>query len=129
MPKKIEILCVQCKQISEVWNHGSTKFCSRKCTNDYKYDIWKEAWLKGNDDGSSLNKNHLPSKRIKRYFKENVYECEECGQGKIWNNKSLTLEVDHIDGNRSNNFKSNLRYLCPNCHSQTPTFRNKTRLL
>ncbi len=35
---------------------------------------------------------------------------------------------DHIDGNRSNNREENLRWLCPNCHSQTPTFgKNKTK--
>ncbi|MFA6159158.1 MAG: HNH endonuclease signature motif containing protein [Candidatus Paceibacterota bacterium] len=37
----------------------------------------------------------------------------------------LTLEIDHIDGNPENNEKENLRLLCPNCHSQTSTYRGK----
>jgi hypothetical protein len=51
--------------------------------------------------------------------------CSECGIGTTWNNKPLVLPIDHIDGNRFNDEKSNLRYLCPNCHSQTPTFAGK----
>ena len=46
------------------------------------------------------------------------YECE-CGIGPFWNGKRLKLQVDHTDGNRSNNCPENLRFLCPNCHSQT----------
>lgn len=49
------------------------------------------------------------------------YRCAECGCEPRWNEKPLTLPVDHIDGDHSNNEFSNLRFLCPNCHSQTPT--------
>jgi hypothetical protein len=38
-------------------------------------------------------------------------------------NEPLTLEVDHIDGDNKNNVRDNLRALCPNCHSQTDTWR------
>lgn len=43
--------------------------------------------------------------------------------------KELILELDHINGIRNDNRLENLRFLCPNCHSQTPTFkgRNKTK--
>ncbi len=50
------------------------------------------------------------------------YECKECGIGNDWNNKSLTLQVDHIDGNWLDDRLENLRFLCPNCHSQTDNF-------
>lgn len=50
--------------------------------------------------------------------------CSECGQEPFWNGKPLTLQVDHIDGNRFNNTIENLRILCGHCHSQTDTYSN-----
>ena len=55
---------------------------------------------------------------------ERDWRCEECGISE-WCDKPLTLEVDHIDGDNSNNELTNLRVLCPNCHSQTPTWRGR----
>ena len=50
------------------------------------------------------------------------YKCEGCGIGSEWNNKKLTLQVDHINGINYDHRPENLRFLCPNCHSQTDTF-------
>ena len=52
------------------------------------------------------------------------YCCAECGISE-WRGKSFTLEVDHADGNKRNNTLENLRFLCPNCHSQTDTYKGK----
>ncbi|MDP3973896.1 MAG: HNH endonuclease [Candidatus Daviesbacteria bacterium] len=49
------------------------------------------------------------------------YECLICGINK-WKDIKLNLEIDHIDGNSEDNRIENLRFLCPNCHSQTNTF-------
>lgn len=53
------------------------------------------------------------------------YACLLCGQKDLWNGKTLVLEVDHVDGDFLNNEIGNLRFLCPNCHSQQDT--NKPR--
>lgn len=51
--------------------------------------------------------------------------CALCGIPSEWNNQPLTLQIDHIDGNNSCDKRSNLRALCPNCHSQQPTWGSK----
>lgn len=49
-------------------------------------------------------------------------KCGICGLPNFWNDKALNLQLDHIDGDRSNSRPQNLRYICPNCHSQTSSF-------
>lgn len=55
------------------------------------------------------------------------YKCNNCGINE-WNNKKLTLEIEHKDGDNWNNKKENLELLCPNCHSQTPTYRKRKNI-
>ena len=50
------------------------------------------------------------------------YICDICSNPGIHNGKELRLDLDHIDGNWKNNLVTNLRFLCPNCHSQTDTY-------
>lgn len=50
--------------------------------------------------------------------------CERC-QLETWQGQKITLEMDHIDGDKKNNKEKNLKLLCPNCHSLTPTWRRR----
>ena len=52
------------------------------------------------------------------------YKCSICSISE-WNQRAITLEIDHINGDNSDNQIDNLRYLCPNCHSQTDTYKGK----
>jgi len=71
--------------------------------------------------------HYVKRSTIKKFLIEMDYLsdcCSMCGLTE-WVNKSITLQLDHIDGDRHNNQLNNLRLLCPNCHSQTPTFSTR----
>lgn len=74
-------------------------------------------------------KNSTVSQSTLRRFYSNKkdveYKCVECGVGDTWNGSPLSLQLDHKDGDNTNNSPDNLRWLCPNCHSQTKTFAGK----
>jgi predicted HNH restriction endonuclease len=71
--------------------------------------------------------NNVKSRLLTYGLKKNI--CEKCGINgdKGWLNQDITIELHHIDGCRSNNQLSNLKMLCPNCHSQTDNYRNKKK--
>lgn len=68
------------------------------------------------------------NKLKQRLLNEGVMEnkCSCCGISE-WNNKPITMQLDHIDGNSKNHLLENLRMLCPNCHSQTDTWCGKNK--
>ncbi|MBZ9644435.1 HNH endonuclease signature motif containing protein, partial [Streptomyces sp. PSKA30] len=76
----------------------------------------------------STHAKRTPSNRLKRAMLElGIKEqCALCGIEAVWLGEPLPLEVDHIDSNWRNNRVENLRFLCPNCHSTTDTYRGRS---
>lgn len=93
---------------------------------DFQYKKYIEGWKSGLSDGAMGISTKSTSRYIKKYLIEKYGECcSVCG----WNErhlitKNVPIEMDHIDGNAENNTESNLRLICPNCHSLTIHFRN-----
>lgn len=55
------------------------------------------------------------------------YKRQLCNNQGEWNGQELILQLDHINGDNSDNRLNNLRLLCPNCHSQTDTYAGKNK--
>ena len=106
--------CIECGNLFTYRLSQQTgKYCSKVCAHAFHR---KRKYENGTLSFGSI-RQYLSSEKspVK-------YECVDCGVGKMYNDKKLVLHLDHIDGNRSNNMPSNLRWLCPNCHSQTETY-------
>ena len=101
------------------------EFAKEKNTTLYVTYIMK--WKAGLVDGMCGKCNI--SKHIIRYLREKYdNKCCECGWHEVNPyTKKVPLDVEHIDGNYRNNKEENLKLLCPNCHSLTPTYKGANR--
>lgn len=75
-------------------------------------------------EGSSYSCNIQLKKRLVNDYGW-TYQCSECGVGDSYNDKPLTLQLDHINGDNTDHRLQNLQFLCPNCHSQTNNFSGR----
>ena len=108
--------------------HNTTPNSCRHCGNDTSgRNVFCDKCI---EDGFHLNYNRVTrleeakTNRSRRRIIIDIrgYCCESCGNSK-WMGQPITLELHHIDGNSDNNVSDNLQLLCPNCHSQTETYR------
>lgn len=76
--------------------------------------------------GLTLDDCHSNRARRKYLIRKYGHRCQSC-KFDIWMGRSITLELEHSDGNSENHNQENLKLLCPNCHSQTPTYKGKNR--
>ena len=128
MYSKQTIICVCCGTQKETSRHSSLgKYCSNKCQQDFQYQSFIKRWLNGDESGLVGKKG--VSLHVRRYiFEKFGNKCVECG----WCERHpadgrIPLEVDHIDGNWENTVATNLRLLCPNCHSLTLTYKSRNK--
>ncbi|MCF7866763.1 hypothetical protein K9L67_05975 [Candidatus Woesearchaeota archaeon] len=76
-------------------------------------------------ENSTYSRQHIKERIIKNNLIE--YKCSECGNNGNWNNKNLSLQLEHKNGINNDNRIENISFLCPNCHSQTETYASKSR--
>lgn len=108
----------ECQSCGETLANNCTKYCSIKCQQElYKrerLDLWQQG-------------QHFSNKVIRKLLEMlRGYKCEVCGISE-WNNKPITLEVEHKDGNSEDSSPSNVCLICPNCHAQTDTYKGKNK--
>jgi hypothetical protein len=111
--------CLYCSTEFKYKSSSTGKYCSNTCQHNYQKQKRIEEWLNG---GRKPGRGNLIE------YLDNTYghKCSCCNL-KSWMGKDITLEIDHADGNPYNNSPSNLRYLCPNCHSQTESYKGKNK--
>lgn len=121
MPRKN---CLTCGK--ETKRAGYT-YCDNTCQAKYRHDAYIADWKAGKIVG--LQGLGIVSGYIKRYLRRKFNnKCCLCGWAEI--NVKIgysPLVADHIDGNWRNNVESNLRLICPNCDSLTPTYAGLNR--
>lgn len=116
--------CIECKQMQR---RGKRTKCPPKVRSELTKRLHREvreekglAWLSG---ATSIKS----SKTIKLILSDiNGYKCAVCGVSE-WQSKAISLELEHIDGNSENNSPNNVCLICPNCHSQTPTYKARNK--
>jgi hypothetical protein len=116
--KRVTVSTNHCPQCDKTIGKHS-KYCSVRCQKDFESANTIRKWL----NGESITGLSAVRKYIKQ--KQNG-KCAECGISE-WNGKDITLELEHKDGYSDNNSPDNLCLLCPNCHSQTPTYKAKNK--
>jgi hypothetical protein len=122
-----EYNCLNCRILCISDNHRKkNKFCKdTRCQQAFQNAERVSKWKKTGNTGRKSISGTPPW--LKKYILDKQDgKCLKCGIDS-WQGSPIVLELEHIDGNSDNNFEENLCCLCPNCHSQTPTYRAKNK--
>lgn len=110
--------------------HYVKKLQDRFKLEGWSLDKFAKGFKKYYDNNDIFVENSKASRTVvkNRILEDDLisYVCSECGQDSAWNNKTLVLQLDHINGINNDNRLENLRFLCPNCHTQTDNYSGKS---
>lgn len=119
--EKKDYICLNCGE--KIKNNKT--YCSNECKYNKKHSDYYKTFLLNPD---FFNRGNYTPKIFKPDFLyEQNYKCAICEMENIWCGKNIVFVLDHIDGDASNNSRNNLRMICPNCDSQTDTFKSKNK--
>lgn len=117
--------CLNCSKEFEFKRMTSNKYCCHSCQQEYQRKEYIIRWQQGLETGER-GRGQI-SQHVRKYLNEKFNNaCTSCNISN-WNNKPIILEVEHVDSNSENNVESNLTLLCPNCHSQTDSYKGANK--
>lgn len=114
--------CIECGTEAKFRTSKLNLYCSQSCQLEYQYKARIKEWLNEDKDWTGQIPNWVKRCLAEKFGKK----CSVCSITE-YNGLPIVLECDHIDGNHTNNSITNLRLICPNCHSQTITYKNKNK--
>lgn len=123
--------------IQEYYDKGNT---INKCIS--KFGFHKSAWNKAVKSGKVVPRSNsltfeeiVTNKSLRAVVRNHIlrnkiiqHKCAICGLEDVWQDKAISLHLDHINGIHNDHRLENLRFLCPNCHSQTSTYAGRNKL-
>lgn len=110
----------RCKELNCDTSHFNAQQDAQKVSQKYTLE---EIMV---ENSTYTNTTKFKERLIRANLME--YKCALCGNPGEWNGKTLILQLDHINGNHHDHRLENLRFLCPNCHSQTETFSGRNKI-
>ena len=110
-------ICQNCGKENPRSRQTLNKYCDNECQHEAQHKKRITEWKESGKFSKPAVKKYLAKK------KNGCWNCEITQ----WNEQPIVLELEHIDGDSTNNTEENLSLLCPNCHSQTDTYKGKNR--
>ncbi len=115
-------LCLGCG--ATLSKRSQKVYCGNACQAIARRNSSIALWLESGEAWVDSRRGHY----IRGYLSTAQSDCcAVCGSAATWQGLPLTLILDHIDGNPTNNRRENLRLVCPNCDSQLPTYKSRNR--
>lgn len=119
-------LCEHCSEAIP-FDKKRSRFCNHSCAARFLNPLSKKVKTeKANGKFTSFESLVCVGTKKKRLIQERGHKCESCLLD-TWLGQQIRLTLDHTDGNSDNNSRENLKLLCWNCHSMTPTFGAKNK--
>ena len=113
----IKSACLHC---GKTVSNSASKYCSQKCSTEARKAARDFRYLSGAD--RKVTNDWLYGFLVRTRGNK----CSVCGI-EHWNDRPIRLEVEHSNGNSDDNDPENVCLICPNCHSQTDTYKGKNR--